>query len=481
MALDEPLPKYPSQPPPISDGKNPHVIIVGAGIAGLFLAILLDHAGIPYQVYERAKEVKPLGSVMSLNAGIFPALEQLGLYEDVLKLSLPVTGSMHVYSSDMSKIATLTGKLGEVVGYDHIVFPRPEFYNLLLSKVPPEKIHFSKKVMSMEQNNEGVMIRCADSTTYHGDILVGADGAYSGVRQALYKRLAKDSTLPPSDANELNKGFICMVGTTGPLNPEYYPGVDDKAANVNQILGKNNNYCWSAFTVPGNRICWNAILQINTVEEATEHKFKNSEWGPETSDPMIREVRDFLIPFGGTLGELIDATPRETISRVFLEDKLFETWHHGRTVLIGDGKLLPSAGLGAVTSMQDAIVLANCLYEMKDLTPESIIEAFDDFKNERYSRVKNQCESSRSNAQILYGKSLFERFLRSVVFNVIPESVKLKGGYKGMEFRPQATFIPQVPNRGTGLVLPQRMSKRYQEEQAKSKGVTTTATQTTAV
>jgi len=41
---DTPI-KYPSQLPPKSDGKNPHVIIVGAGLAGLFLAILLDKAG----------------------------------------------------------------------------------------------------------------------------------------------------------------------------------------------------------------------------------------------------------------------------------------------------------------------------------------------------------------------------------------------------------------------------------------------------
>lgn len=52
---------------------------------------------------------------------------------------------------------------------------------------------------------------------------------------------------------------------------------------------------------------------------------------------MIKEVRDFLIPIGGTMGDLIDSSPRETISRVFLEDKLFDTWHDGRTVLIGDG------------------------------------------------------------------------------------------------------------------------------------------------
>lgn len=35
--------------------------IVGAGLAGLFLAVLLDKAGIPYQIYERATTVKPLG------------------------------------------------------------------------------------------------------------------------------------------------------------------------------------------------------------------------------------------------------------------------------------------------------------------------------------------------------------------------------------------------------------------------------------
>jgi 2-polyprenyl-6-methoxyphenol hydroxylase-like FAD-dependent oxidoreductase len=122
------------------------------------------------------------------------------------------------------------------------VFPRPEFYDLLLSRVPAERIHFGKKVMSLEQNKEGVMIRCADGTTYHGDILVGADGAYSGVRQSLYKRLERHGKLPLSDASELNKGFICMVGTTDPLDPLKYPGLDSETANINQIIGKNNLY-----------------------------------------------------------------------------------------------------------------------------------------------------------------------------------------------------------------------------------------------
>lgn len=470
MALDkEPSIKYPSQAPPLSDGKNPHVMIVGAGLAGLLLGILLDKAGIPYEIYERAKEVKPLGAVMSLNAGIFPALEQLGLYDELMKLSLPATGGLAIYNGDLTRVTSLKSNVAQYIGYPHIVFPRPEFYNLLMSRVPREKIHFSKKVMSLEQNKEGVMIRCADGTTYHGDILVGADGAYSAVRQSLYKRLEKHGKLPLSDGNELNKGFICMVGTTNPLDPVKYPGLDSETANINQIIGKNNLYSWSAFTVPGNRICWNAILQLSTVKEASEHKFKNSEWGPETSEPMIKEVRDFLIPFGGTLGELIDATPRDNISRVFLEDKLFETWHYGRTVLVGDAchKLLPSAGLGAVTAMQDAVTLANCLYDMKGLSLMDVNEAFEMYKEERYSKVKNQFSASKTNAKLIYGHKFIDQVLRYVAFNFIPQTILDKGAYKGMDFRPQAVFLPQVPNKGTTPVLPQRVSRRYQEEQAK--------------
>lgn len=53
---------------------------------------------------------------------------------------------------------------------------------------------------------------------------------------------------------------------------------------------------------------------------------------------MIEGIRGFKTPYG-TMGDLIDATPKEVISQVYLEDMLFETWNYGRAVLIGDGRL----------------------------------------------------------------------------------------------------------------------------------------------
>lgn len=71
-----------------------------------------------------------------------------------------------------------------------------------------------------------------------------------------------------------------------------------------------------------------------------ESSFRNSEWGPEAAEAMCKEVRDFPVPRANmTIGDLIDATPKELISKVMLEEKIFDTWHGGRTVLLGDGKI----------------------------------------------------------------------------------------------------------------------------------------------
>ncbi|KAF9177061.1 hypothetical protein BGZ50_009246, partial [Haplosporangium sp. Z 11] len=149
----------------------PNVLIAGAGLAGLLLGILLERANIPYQIFERAQEIKPLGAVMSLNANILPIFEQLGMLDELLAISYP-TYAMNMFKGDMTPIAQIKMKgIKELVGYDYVVFARPDLYNLLYSKIPKEKIMFKKKILSLQQNENGVMVRVADGTTYHGDIL----------------------------------------------------------------------------------------------------------------------------------------------------------------------------------------------------------------------------------------------------------------------------------------------------------------------
>jgi hypothetical protein len=85
-------------------------------------------------------------------------------------------------------------------------------------------------------------------------------------------------------------------------------------------------------------------LSKTTSKEAMEQRFRNSEnseWGAYPAQTMCDETRTFGVPLSDgkkrTLGDLYDLTPKDLISKVMLEEKVFKTWHHGRTVLLGDG------------------------------------------------------------------------------------------------------------------------------------------------
>lgn len=87
-----------------------------------------------------------------------------------------------------------------------------------------------------------------------------------------------------------------------------------------------------------------SLVEFKALESSKDDEsFRNSEWGPEATAVMCEQVRGFPIIAGGdkkaTVGDLIDWTPKENISKVMLEEKVFQTWSSGRTVLLGDGTL----------------------------------------------------------------------------------------------------------------------------------------------
>lgn len=77
------------------------------------------------------------------------------------------------------------------------------------------------------------------------------------------------------------------------------------------------------------------VVQLGLAEVADD-QFKSSDWVPQQNKAMMDSIRHFKTTYG-TMGDLFDVTPMEGVSKVYFEDMLFETWHHGRTVLIGDG------------------------------------------------------------------------------------------------------------------------------------------------
>ncbi|KAG0372895.1 hypothetical protein BGX24_012437 [Mortierella sp. AD032] len=268
----------------------------------------------------------------------------------------------------------------------------------------------------------------------------------------------------------MSRGYISLVGTTEALDPERYPAVLQEDCDIAFIIGdKKTPYTWATFTVPGNRICWNVIIQIG-ITEIVDDQFSSSDWIPQQNQKLMDSIRHFATTYG-TLGDLFDATPAERVSKVYFEDMLFETWNHGRTVLIGDAahKLLPSSGAGAVNAMQDAVILANHLYDIKPTSFENIKKALSEYKEERFDAVKEQYPQSYVAAKLMYGHTFSEQMLRHVIFNWLPKSMQKKQLQKDSAYRPQANFLPPAPKRGTIDIIPQAPSKRIQKEEDTNK------------
>ncbi|KAF9435169.1 hypothetical protein BGZ76_006774 [Entomortierella beljakovae] len=434
------------------------VLIVGAGISGLMLGLLLEQIGFQYRIFERASEVKPLGSAMALNAHKLAFLDQLGLYEDVLKVAKPF-GSVDFYGGDGKSLGQLVSKKNiERFGYEDLVFSRPDFYEILRRRISNEKIIFKKKILNTEEKDGKVIIYCADNTSYSGDILIGADGAYSGVRQSMYKHLDSEGLLPKEDLEDFSIGYTVTVGVAK-ADPKKYPILEEGRGKFSQVVFNGNSNCY-VVTLSNNQIAWGLGTQLSR-EEIKTLESRGSGWSADSSESTTKPFRDFPNPIGGTMGEMFDATPTELMSKVYIEEKVFKTWYHGHTVLVGDAchKLHPAGGQGASNAIYDAIILSNCLYAMKDRSEKSIQTAFKDYYDLRFSHAEEAYNMSAFTSMFLNGQTFWERVLRKLFLNFTPTWIYNILSDNFTRYNPQVAWLPLVENRGSVKSHPQHFEK----------------------
>ncbi|KAG0075712.1 hypothetical protein BGZ90_009576 [Linnemannia elongata] len=311
---------------------------------------------------------------------------------------------------------------------------RPSLYKLLLSRIPEERIITGKRVCDIEQNDQGVLVRCSDTSSYEADILVGADGAYSCVRRCLYRDLRNQNLLPKSDMAPLAFDHHCLVGITDPIDPIYFPDLSRSTCDMMVVIGKDKPYSWWLIPLKKNRLAWRVTYNLPTTQIRQEHHIRSSDWGPLQVEEMANACRDFVCPYGGTLAEVIDKTPKDRISKVLLEEK------------------------GAAQAMLDAISLANILYDLSTTTTPSsasITSAFEAYYRDRAEHGKAAVQGSRHMGRLSGGHKWTESVVRSMFLNIIPAKVQQTILDKVLLHRPQATFLPFVRDRGEYKAKPQ--------------------------
>ncbi|KAF9292900.1 hypothetical protein BGZ88_006000 [Linnemannia elongata] len=437
---------------------QPTVLIVGAGLGGLMLGALLEKADIPYAIFERTAVVKPLGSALLVGPNMIPLFEQLGIDKEFIALGRP-TPKITV-NREGGPPLYIVSSLPQVkyTGYYSYIVSRPLFYDLLLKLIPAEKIHFSKRVLTISEKEERVKIQTADNYSYEGDILVGADGAYSAVRQRMYEALRQEGRLPKSDQEDLPFHSTCLVGQTTKVDLADFPEFQEPLCSFYNTMGKDSPHTWVVFATAQSTLCYMVIHHLDKASSkaAEEHRFResdNSQWGPHAAQAMVDETRHFPLAIGTkkmTMGDLYDMTPQGRISKVMLEEKVFQTWHSGRTVLLGDAchKLNPSGGHGAITAMHDATALANIIYALPaNANTNTIHKAFAEYQAERIVPVTESYNTSKSFSKIL--ERGIVGMIAMFLFKNLPLWMLNMIYKRQILSRPQAGFLPIIPLKGT--------------------------------
>ncbi|KAF9915370.1 hypothetical protein BX616_006302 [Lobosporangium transversale] len=472
--------------PQIKRTDNPSILIVGAGIGGLTLAILLEKAGVQYEIFDRMAEIKPLGSALMLGSNVTPLFKQLGIYDEFISLARVVYSVDTLNEEREIEVPMPLAPIVEMGGHKNYIVTRSVLYDLLRRQIPAQKVHLGKRVLSFTQDEYGVELQFSDGSVALGDVLVGADGAYSAVRQSLYKELKKEGKLPSSDDGSLPFSCVCLVGQTKPLDPIQYPRLNKEYCEFNYVIGKDKPYSWATWTTRGNIYCWSVTLYLNKESSKDNDSFRNSEWGPEAATAMSKDVRDFpavgeYLDNGLTIGNLIDNTP--LVSKVMLEEKVFGTWYHERTVLLGDAchKVHPASGSGAVNAIHDAVALANWLSVLNSNKVVHIERIFKEYRAERYPAALAAFASGQTLSKLRASgwKAAIARFIvRNLplwLYKIMLKNL--------VAHRPQVSFLPLVDDSKGTLAAKHQPSlektlaihKKLEEKKASTPSVKTTS------
>jgi 2-polyprenyl-6-methoxyphenol hydroxylase-like FAD-dependent oxidoreductase len=162
--------------------------IVGAGIGGLAAAVALRHKGIDVAVYEQTPEPRAVGAGLHLWTNAVRALEEIGLGHVTDTVAVPIETEQIFTSTGRQLVEWPVGEVARRIGTPSIGLNRPDLVRFLLENLGDGVLHGNRRLVAFEDDGDGVSLRFADGSDERCDLLVGADGLNSSVRELLHGR-----------------------------------------------------------------------------------------------------------------------------------------------------------------------------------------------------------------------------------------------------------------------------------------------------
>ena len=310
------------------------IVIVGAGIGGLTLALLLRRRGVVAEVLERAPELREVGAAVGLSANATRVLQHLGLGDGMAQLSTEPTELIHRDGRDGHRIAAHpVGRwYRDAFGAPWCGMHRIALQQLLVSAWGPEHLQLGCQVTTLEERDGGIRVRCASGAVFDADLVVGADGVHSQVRRwltggdhAIYSATSGFRGLVPA-------GLLPQLPDPGAL--QFWMGPGAHLLHYPIAGGSLINFL---AVVEGPRQ-WTAPAWMEDAQPGA-HLEAFAGWHPAVT-------------------EMIGAVPQSPRWGLFALPPL-RHWSRGPVVLLGDAAhaMLPHQGQGANQTIEDAVVL----------------------------------------------------------------------------------------------------------------------------
>ncbi|MCU1436119.1 MAG: monooxygenase FAD-binding [Pseudarthrobacter sp.] len=314
------------------DIKNLKIAIVGAGYGGAAAAKALSLLGADVTVYEQAPRMGEVGAGIGLRPATMARFRQWGIFDAIANVSS---------ASDYFEILTATGEpimkdtWPEFGDEKHTyLIHRRDFIEALVGVLPEGMVQLGHRLETIEDKGSRAVLTFTNGTTAEADLVVGADGIKSTVREQLFSDKG-----PVFSGEHAYRVVISADDAHGMVT-------DD---NLRMYIGK------------GTKVYLLPLRHRNQMSFDITALNPDSTWAPAiTKDELLKTVEGF--------DERIVAIARgldmDTVNiRAVYDIDPVENWHTDSVVLMGDAahSMLHHQGQGANSAIEDAGALADAI------------------------------------------------------------------------------------------------------------------------
>ena len=354
------------------------VIIAGAGIGGLALALSLHQAGIPAVVFESVAALQPLGVGITLLPHAVRELTELGLHDGLAATAI-ATEELAYHSKRGQPIWREPRGLAAGYRWPQFSIHRGVLQMILLeaarARLGADAIRLGRHLAAWEQDGDGVTAHFTDRRTgaavetARGSLLVGADGIHSALRARLY----------PDEGPPLWNGAILWRGVT-----EAAPFLTGRS----MIMAGHEFQKFVAYPISRPALEQGRAV-INWIAERKfrpDHAWRREDWN------RAGRLEEFLPQFESWRFDWLDVPglirgAREVYEYPMVDRDPLPRWSHGRLTLLGDAAhpMYPIGSNGASQAVLDGRVLARAVRE--DGATPAALAAYEAERNPATARI----------------------------------------------------------------------------------------------